>query len=92
MSAAEFSDRESVVWVADGRGKDTERYSLLLGIVLFVICFAFVASCTVFLRCAPLLLVTGETVFLSPKWSSRGIQSRKNHLCLRVPMLVVSIR
>ena len=52
---------------------------MLLSIVLFIICFAFVASHAVFLDCAPLFVVTGETLFLSPKWSGRGIQSRKNH-------------
>ena len=55
-----FQRRKSVVWVTDGRGKDTKRY------VLFIICFAFVASRAVFLDCAPLFVVTGETLFLSP--------------------------
>ena len=63
MSVAEFSDRKSVILVTDGRGKDTERYGLLLGIVLFVIYFEFLVSHAVFLHCALLFLVTGETVF-----------------------------
>ena len=35
---------------------------------------------------------TEKYVFLSPKWSGRGVQSRKNHLYLRVATLVMSIR
>ena len=53
----------ALVWVTDGRGKDTKRYGLLLNSVLFIICFAIVASRAVFLNCAPLFIVTGETLF-----------------------------
>ena len=38
LSAAEFKERVSVILVTDGLGKDTERYVLLLGTVIFIIC------------------------------------------------------
>ena len=63
QSQLQFSECKSDVLVTDGRGKDTKRLGLLLSIVLFIICFVFVANRAVFLDCAPLFVLTGETLF-----------------------------
>ena len=84
MSAVEFSDSESVVLVMDGRRKDTERYGLLLGIVILIISFMFVASCAVFFHCAPLFLVTGRQYFSHLSGAVKVYSPEKNHLCLHV--------
>ena len=49
------------VRVTFGSQMDVER--MLLSIVLFIICFVFVVIRAVFLDCAALFLVTGETLF-----------------------------
>ena len=76
MSAVEFSDSESVVLVMDGRRKDTERYGLLLGIVILIICFMFVASRAVF--------STGRLYFSHLSGAVKVYSPEKNHLCLHV--------
>ena len=37
LSAAEFTERVSVILVTDGLGKDKERFILLLGTAIFII-------------------------------------------------------
>ena len=49
--------------VTNGHEKDTERYGLMLGTVIFIICFSFIVSRAVFLHCAILFLVMGKLYF-----------------------------